>query len=161
MTELIASGSLGAFDAQNITLMGMPNIGAEYTSHTGKKAQHRLDDNAICCCCGQRATNGHHLVPKGMGGGRKVYERKTDMGCFNLFSPIFAVCGMGNSSGCHGKFHHQGGFLKADWAWDSPESYDLWDTGELWRKYKPNSGKLYQLGFWIITDGDKTLEVRG
>lgn len=158
MTELIASGSLGAFDAQNIKLMGMPNIGAEYTSHTSKNAQHRLDDNAVCCCCGQRAKNGHHLVPKGMGGGRRVYVRQTDIGCFHLFSPIFAVCGMGNSSGCHGKFHHHGGFFDAKWVWDSDVAEEEWDLGTIWRRFPSNGQSLYQVGHWEITDGEKTWE---
>lgn len=155
MQDLIDSNNLGAFDAQNIRLMGMPNIGAEYH---GKR--YSLCDNARCCVCGKPATNGHHLVPKGMGGGRKVYHRLTEFGTFDLFSPIFAVCGMGNSSGCHGKFHHQGGSLKADWVWGSPESYGLWNTGELWLNFAPNSDNLYQLGFWLITDGKRSWEVR-
>ena len=159
MEEIIYAHDLGAFDAQNIMLMGMPNIGADYISH-GKKTRHILRQDAACCGCGRQATQGHHLVPKGMGGARNVYNRQTDFGTFELLSPILAVCGLGNSSGCHGKFHHQGGFLTASWLWESFDSYDLWDTGELWRDFEPNSDELYQLGFWLISDGKNSWKVQ-
>jgi hypothetical protein len=159
MQELIDSHNLGAFDAQNIRLMGMPNVGADYKTGE-KKARHSLRQDAICCGCGRPANQGHHLVPKGMGGGRRVYYRQTDWGIFPLLSPVFAVCGMGNSSGCHGKFHHQGGLIEAKWVWDGDEAFNLWDTGKLWRRCKPNSDLIYQFGRWEISDGEKSWEVR-
>lgn len=49
-------------------------------------------ESELCAICGAPATNRHHIVPKGMGGRRKE-------------GPTVCVCGNGNVSGCHKKFH--------------------------------------------------------
>ena len=43
-----------------------------------------------CPFCGRKATNRHHIVPRGQGGGDGA---------------TVTVCGMGNASGCHRLFH--------------------------------------------------------
>ena len=45
-----------------------------------------------CVVCGKPATNQHHVVIKGMGGSRRQI-------------PTVSLCGMGNTSGCHGLAH--------------------------------------------------------
>lgn len=51
-----------------------------------------------CLCCGEKATNQHHVIQKGMGGRSKVIED---------LIPTVSLCGFGNASGCHG-FAHSG-----------------------------------------------------
>ena len=55
-------------------------------------------ESDICPFCGAFATNRHHIVPKSRGGAG---------------SPTVCVCGMGNTSGCHGKLHNR--TLHLDW----------------------------------------------
>lgn len=60
--------------------------------------KHLLDAPSIegdrCVVCGRPATNRHHVVQKGMGGSK--LEKRI---------PTVPLCGMGNTSGCHGKAH--------------------------------------------------------
>lgn len=60
--------------------------------------EHLLDAPSIegdtCCVCGRVATNHHHVIPKGMGGSK--LEKRI---------PTVPLCGMGNTSGCHGMAH--------------------------------------------------------
>ena len=60
-------------------LLGKPSIYAPY-----------------CVVCGRPATNQHHVIIKGMGGMDKATERRV---------PTLTLCGMGNTSGCHGLAH--------------------------------------------------------
>ena len=60
-----------------------------------------------CVVCGKPATNQHHVIVKGMGGTR--YAKQI---------PTVSLCGMGNTSGCHGLAHsgrlffdYKGGWL--------------------------------------------------
>ena len=69
--------------------MGKPHIGAYYF---GDGDRHRLHFDARCLICGRPATDAHHIVPKGMGGGNRVYVLETPMGMFPLRSPLFALC---------------------------------------------------------------------
>lgn len=48
----------------------------------------------FCCVCGLPSTNQHHVIIKGMGGS-KLAKR----------IPTVALCGMGNTWGCHGEAH--------------------------------------------------------
>lgn len=45
-----------------------------------------------CVFCGRPTTNRHHVVFRSQGGEK---------------GPTFAVCGNGNTSGCHGLLHHR------------------------------------------------------
>ena len=60
--------------------------------------EHLLDKPSIvserCCVCGALATDNHHVIQKGMGGSK--LEKRI---------PTVPLCGMGNTSGCHGKAH--------------------------------------------------------
>lgn len=49
-----------------------------------------------CLCCGEKATNQHHVIQKGMGGRTKTIEK---------LIPTVSLCGFGNASGCHGLAH--------------------------------------------------------
>lgn len=63
-----------------------------------KLNEHLLDAPSIggstCAACGGVAMNNHHVIQKGMGGS-KLARR----------IPTVPLCGMGNTSGCHGKAH--------------------------------------------------------
>lgn len=82
-----------------------------------------------CCVCGAPATNQHHVIIKGMGGSK--YAKQI---------PTVSLCGMGNTSGCHGKAHS--GQLHFDYrdgyGWmycETDEPTDLQgalDNGEWW-----------------------------
>lgn len=60
--------------------------------------EHILDAPSItgsrCCVCGRPADNNHHVIAKGMGGSK--LEKRI---------PTVILCGMGNTSGCHGLAH--------------------------------------------------------
>ena len=80
-----------------------------------------------CCVCGKPATNNHHVIQKGMGG-----TKRKDI-------PTLPLCGMGNTSGCHGKAHSgQLHFdFKEGYGWvyceTEPCSYlEALETGEWW-----------------------------
>ena len=63
-----------------------------------KTNEHLLDKPSIvqevCCVCGARAQNNHHVIVKGMGGS-KLAKR----------IPTVSLCGFGNTCGCHGDAH--------------------------------------------------------
>lgn len=67
-----------------------------------------------CPFCGRPATNRHHIVPRSQGG---------------RDGATVTVCGMGNASGCHGKFHHYRLHLRRrndEWEWletEEPTNY--------------------------------------
>lgn len=139
--------AIGSHD--KLTLYGLPHIGARYT-HNGRKwkrngarAYERTQE--WCAICGQKATNCHHVVPISYG---EVFIRETPYGEFPLRSPLFCLCG-GGTWGCHDGFHG-GAWLKARWAWDSPEYEEAWDSGELLNRYAPHHPALYCYGQWEI-----------
>lgn len=101
--------------------MGMPCVGAEYLG----KSRHRLLEGARCAVCGRPATNSHHIVPKGLGGG----SRGLQLGPYSLRSPLIALCGSGNASGCHGAAHRR--LIRFRWVWDDPANQDRWFALEL------------------------------
>lgn len=55
-------------------------------------------ERRYCPFCGRPASNRHHVVPRSAGG---------------TFGPTVCVCGNGNTSGCHRKFHD--GILHLDY----------------------------------------------
>lgn len=63
-----------------------------------KTNEHLLDKPSVvqktCCVCGAIAQNNHHVIQKGMGGS-KLAKR----------IPTLALCGLGNTCGCHGLAH--------------------------------------------------------
>lgn len=61
-----------------------------------------------CLCCGDIATNQHHVIQKGMGGRCKAIER---------LIPTVSLCGFGNASGCHGLAHSGGLRIWYDGEW--------------------------------------------
>lgn len=69
-----------------------------------------------CAVCGGRATNQHHVIPRGAGGtGSKELE---------ALIPTVSLCGMGNVTGCHGAVH------KGRIEFDYDEERQLWK----WRR---------------------------
>ena len=152
----------GVYSAEDAALMGLPHIGAEYLpgKRDGKR-RYGLSDGAMCSVCGRRATNAHHVVKLGLGGRQRPYVLGGRYGEFELYTPLFALCGMGNASGCHGMFH--AGLLKARWAWDAPSAKRDWESGLLLcMGMKPHDPRLYELGHWVIEGPNGLMrEVRG
>lgn len=111
---------------------------------------HMLDD--YCQICGRWATNRHHIIPKGMGGGSKI----THFQGKKLYSPLISVCGSGNQSGCHGGFHNSR--FKVEWVPYDATFWELWWSGELLKDYKSNDPRLWDLGFYRIFERGKLLK---
>lgn len=125
---------------QRIALMGKPHIGAYYF---GDKDRHRLHFGARCLICGRPATDAHHVVPKGMGGGNRVYVLETPMGMFPLRSPLFALCRD------HHEEFHQG--LTVEWRWDTEEDRERWESGYyLSHGYEPHDPRLFLHGCYLV-----------
>lgn len=140
--------------AEAFGLLGKPCLGARYE---GRGDRHALLDGARCVLCGRRAANAHHCPPKGMGGG--TFRLATPRGEFALRPPLFAVCGSGNASGCHGLFH--AGRAKARWVWDDPAFEAAWLDGSLLEGRGPNSPGLYAFGRYEIESPYGRKEARG
>ena len=132
-------------------LYGKPHIGARYTA--GDRYE-RIQDR--CCICGSKATNCHHVIPKGRG---TQFALETPNGAWLLKSPLFALCGSG-TTGCHNQFHG-GATLKAAWVWHLPLYRDAWWSGELLGMHEPHAEDLYQYGHWVIRDSrqSRTIEI--
>jgi len=54
-------------------------------------------DEQVCVCCAQRATDRHHRRFKGMGG--------SSLPDTDTAPNLVTLCGLGNTSGCHGRAH--------------------------------------------------------
>lgn len=127
-------------------MMGMPHLDAHYI---GGDDAHRLDDDAVCLFCGQMATEAHHIVPKGMGGGNRIRVLFTDHGRFVVRSPLMALCRKH-----HGWFHD--GLLSIRWEWDSPEDMEAWESGRmllpvpLGMGYSVHDPRLFLHGRYIV-----------
>lgn len=122
-------------------LYGLPHIGCHYE---GKSVNsHKLDEDAVCVCCGKIATNAHHYPPKGTA---PVRHRNG----YELKPPLFAVCGSG-TTGCHDGWHG-GARYEAWWRWDRHEYELQWEDGTLLDRHGPHSPALYYYGCWVIYD---------
>jgi len=81
-------------------------------------------ESPYCPFCGRPATNRHHVVLRSQGGGD---------------GPTVTVCGFGNASGCHGKFHRRLLHLRYRDGWEfletsEPTKYQVALDMEGWRK---------------------------
>lgn len=123
-------------------LFGKPHIGAHYITN-GKV--YSLDAYAACTVCGNRATNSHHIVPRGKA---KRFALRTEDEDFVLHSPLFAVCGSG-TTGCHNDFHG-GAKYEIEWHWLTDHFAELWWSGYLLKRFPPHSPELYRFGYWVI-----------
>ena len=93
---------------------------------------HLLDKPSLvsdyCCVCGKPATNRHHVIIKGMGG--TAFKKRI---------PTVPLCGIGNTSGCHGLAHSGRLFFDYKQWWlyclmDEPTDYqDALENGEWYR----------------------------
>lgn len=130
-------------------MYGKPHWMARYGSDNPTPLsvdRYALDDEAVCVCCGRRATNSHHTPPKGIG---RVFELATKSGRFKVRPALLAVCGSG-TTGCHGAIHK--GLLKVEWVWDDPGFEAGWWDGSIPAVTKPHDPELYSVGCWHITD---------
>lgn len=124
---------LNGMSMQRAELFGKPNIATPN-----------------CCICGKPASNMHHVVPKGIGGGSKSATINWGFQSYKVYSPLFAVCGCGNTSGCHAKFH--AGKIKVEWIWDDEKHFSEWWHGDL--PAIAGNEKLFDYGcYHIFGDG--------
>ena len=136
---------------QRIALMGKPHIGAYYF---GEGDKHRLHPDSMCIICNKPATDAHHIVPKGLGGGNRVYVLETTVGIFPLRSPLFSLC-----RDHHEAFHQ--GKASVVWEWDDGEGRDQWESGYLLSHgYFPHDPRLFLFGAYVITHNGREWEVR-
>lgn len=165
MNELISKGT---------DTYGLPHLGAKYINGWARKRRNVKRIAEVCVVCDSaRATQVHHVDPIGAGGRQSSevilvdvnfcaeYDGqptllKTPMGRFTVFTPLFAVCGMGNASGCHGKLH---GDYEAVWVWNDLESKELWFKGWfLSHGYEVHDERLFEYGFWRILKNDEVFK---
>ena len=133
-------------------LYGKPHVGCSYAGKTVNT--HRLDEDALCVCCGKLATNAHHYPPRGT----SPYFKFKGL---ELKPALFALCGSG-TTGCHGQWHSPRRFT-ALWKWDSEDYMRAWWEGDLLGEYAPHAPGLYLFGRWELYDMEKgrIWEVRG
>ena len=142
MTYIPPKEQLGGLSLGVAELFGKPHIGARYLTE-GKR--YALNEHAACVICGNRATNSHHIIPRGKA---KEFILQTENGDFTLHSPLFAVCGSG-TTGCHNGFHG-GSQYEVRWEWWTIANAEKWWRGEILKKIPPHSQELYNFGFWIV-----------
>ena len=131
---------------------GKPHIGCHYRvveyNHERKATlraahSHKLNEGALCICCGRPATNAHHYPPLGTAISF-THQRE------RLRPALFAVCGSG-TTGCHNGWHG-GARFKALWRWDSDEFAREWWEGSLLKDEGAHSPSLYLFGCWELYD---------
>ena len=135
------------------SMLGKPCVGAAYT---GKGDAHRLEVGAACCICGRPAANAHHEPPKGMGGG--LFRMDTPKGQIALRPPLLAVCGFGNTLGCHGQLHAH--CVKVRWEWDKEIYERHWLEGRFRPEWYRNDPILFAMGRYVIDLDGCEKEVR-
>ena len=113
---------------------------------TGKRLAYARTAEACRACDLQRATETHHIDPIGMGGRQSPVIFETKMGCFELFTPLIAVC-----QGCHRMFHS--GNLSIAWLWDDEECARLWAEGWFLAHYAPHDPAIGEFGRWVLSNG--------
>lgn len=146
------SSQLQGLSLDKAQLFGMPCVGSHYTAEDYRR--YALNENACCVICGEKATNSHHVVPKGVA---RSFLLKTPIGQFVLLSPLFALCGSG-STGCHDKFHKH--ILEARWEWYDDRLAERWWNGKIPAGCFPGSERLFELGRYVIySNGEKLKEV--
>lgn len=87
-----------------------------------------------CEFCGRPAQSKHHVIPRSRLG--KVADK---------VSPLFSVCGWGNSDGCHGKLHTGRLFVRWNDGYeclesDVPISRDMAHSMDGWEILGGNNG---------------------
>lgn len=97
-----------------------------------------------CEVCGKYAPGAdiHHRLSKGMGG--------TSNKAIHDASNLLAVCGWGNTSGCHGDIHGNGSFAKA-----------MGHTVSRHTRYSPLQipVRMFDGMWWLNDDGTRTAAV--
>lgn len=148
------SEQLQGLPLQRAECYGKPHIGARYKHKDLRDHASYERTTNECPICGQPATNTHHLSPRSTS---KIFTLQGH----TLRSALIALCGFGNVSGCHGKFHKH--HLEAYWNWYGYEYAESWWEGEMLREIEPHSPELYEYGYWQITDvlhGGTIIEIK-
>lgn len=135
------------------SMLGKPCVGARYL---GAGDSHVLDPEARCVVCGRLACNAHHEPPKGMGGG--LFRMDTPKGQIALRPPLLAVCGFGNTLGCHGQLHAH--CVKVRWGWDKEIYERHWLEGRFRPEWYRNDPVLFAMGRYVIDFNGCEKEVR-
>ena len=152
MARLLPARLLGGVPLQVAECYGKPHIGCRYEvaefpdTRQGRAVavnSHRLDEGALCACCGRPATNAHHWPPK-----RNSPTFHLNGHC--LRPALFAVCGSG-TTGCHNGWH-AGARYRAIWKWDADEYFTAWWFDDLVGETGAHSNELYLYGCWELYD---------
>lgn len=157
----MTAGKLDGLSYERAELFGKPHLGAHYEGrvdyslkYPAKRKQHRLNDGAICPFCGGGpASEAHHMVPKGIGGGSLVFDFRTEWGEFILLSPLFGLCSK------HHRFFTEG-HLSIRWDWTDADAMAAWWSGSLLAHgYIPHDQRLWEFGRYIVTAKETGREV--
>ena len=131
---------LNGLSYERASLYGMPHIHCTPNSITG-----------ACAICGRRATERHHMAPKGMGA--RYLTVQTENGALKLESALVALC-----HECHDKFPPQGFEYSAEWVWKDVESANLYWSGALYEMgIEPHSERFYDYGFYVFRANGKVI----
>lgn len=118
------------------SLMGTPHILLEQ------------DDQRVCAICGKRATDKHHMSPKGRG------NKFLTIGTEKLESALIDLC-----HGCHMLFHSPK-LYAIEWQWDDDSIQEQWWSGELFNQnLKPHDPILFAFGRYVIYKDDEPFKV--
>lgn len=139
-------------------LYGKPHLGGAFYPDMRTKLGH-LEPDAVCVVCGKPASNAHHVVPKGMGGGSATLHLPFDDKGIELRSPLMAVCGMGNVSGCHKRMHDRD--VRVRWEWDEPKYEEWWWKGYFFQNHEQHDPAFFNFGRYIIDIDGTEVEFRG
>ena len=139
---------LNGLDSRSAELMGKPSLGCHYEREDYRS--HKLNEGARCVVCGRKATEAHHVVPRGHARGFTV---NTPFGKFVVLTPLFALC-----RECHDGFHG-GARYQVKWAWKAPRYQEEWWAGHtLAHICTPGSEFMHQEGYYVLTDKKTGIE---
>ena len=82
----------------------------------------------------------------------------TPRGEITLRPPLLAVCGFGNTLGCHAQFHAK--VVKARWEWDKEIFERHWLEGRMRPEWYRNDPILFSMGRYVFEFDGCEKEVR-
>ena len=146
---ILDAGILRGWPRERAELYGKPHPGARYTH--GKPTRRFRHDAASAAGVPEACTTWR----TGLGARRSAWSRRAAL---DLRSPLFCLCGSG-TTGCHDKFHG-GARLKAEWAWRHPVYEEATVDGPAVAGLRAAQPRLYEYGYWLITDRDGNEMIR-
>lgn len=131
---------LNGLSYDRASLYGMPHIHC---------TPHGIEGR--CAICGRRATEKHHMAPKGTGAKYLTFTAGETV--IRMESALVALCHR-----CHDKFKPQGTEYEVNWYWKDQRSANLFWSGALFEKgITPHSEDLYEYGFYIFRSNGRVM----